>query len=60
MKLLHRGEVLREEFLQPMGITACRLTKDINVPLNRITAIVNEERASRVSDTSIGNLSGQM
>ena len=45
MKPLHPGEVLREEFLQPMGITAYRLAKDINVPVNRITAIVNEERA---------------
>ena len=45
MKPLHPGEVLREEFLQPMGITAYRLAKDINVPVNRITGIVNEDRA---------------
>ncbi len=45
MKPLHPGEVLREEFLKPMAITAYRLAKDIDVPVNRITGIVNEERA---------------
>ena len=45
MKPLHPGEVLREEFLQPMDITPYRLAKDIAVPVNRITSIVNEERA---------------
>jgi addiction module HigA family antidote len=45
MKPLHPGEVLREEFLSPIGITAYRLAKDISVPVNRITGIVNEARA---------------
>ncbi len=45
MKPTHPGEILREEFLKPMGISAYRLAKDIRVPVNRITAIVNEERA---------------
>jgi addiction module HigA family antidote len=45
MKPLHPGEVLREDFLIPMGITAYRLAKDISVPVNRITGIVNEDRA---------------
>ena len=45
MKPLHPGEVLREEFLQPMAISAYRLAKGIDVPVNRITGIVNEERA---------------
>ena len=45
MKPLHPGEVLREDFLKPMGITAYRLAKDIDVPVNRITGIVNGERA---------------
>ena len=45
MKPLHPGEVLREDFLKPMEITAYRLAKDIDVPVNRITGIVNEERA---------------
>jgi antitoxin HigA-1 len=40
----HPGEILREEFLKPMGISAYRLAKDIGVPTNRITAIIHEER----------------
>jgi len=45
MKPLHPGEVLREDFLKAIGITAYRLATDINVPVNRITGIVNEDRA---------------
>ena len=45
IKPTHPGEVLREEFLEPMGISAYRLAKDIDVPVNRMTSIVNEERA---------------
>ena len=44
MKPTHPGEILREEFLAPLGVSAYRLAKDIGVPVNRITAIVNEER----------------
>ncbi len=52
MKSLHPGEVLREEFLKPLGITAYRLAKDIDVPVNRITGIVNEER-NITADTAL-------
>lgn len=45
MKPTHPGEILREEFLEPLGLSAYRLAKDIGVPVNRITAIVNEERS---------------
>lgn len=37
---IHPGEILREEFLDPMEITPYRLAKDINVPLTRIAAIL--------------------
>lgn len=40
----HPGEILREEFLKPMEITPYRLAKDIGVPVNRITAIIKEQR----------------
>ena len=40
----HPGEILREEFLKPMGITPYRLAKDIGVPVNRITAIIKAQR----------------
>ena len=52
MKPLHPGEVLREDFLKPLGITAYRLAKDIDVPVNRITGIVNEERGI-TADTAL-------
>lgn len=45
IKPTHPGEILKEEFLVPMGISAYRLAKDIDVPVNRITAILKEERA---------------
>lgn len=42
---IHPGEILREDFLEPMGLSAYRLAKDIGVPLNRITAILEGKRA---------------
>jgi len=41
---IHPGEILREEFLNPLGITAYRLAKDIHVPGTRIADIVGERR----------------
>jgi addiction module HigA family antidote len=41
---IHPGEILREEFLIPMGISQYRLAKDIGVPAMRISKIVREER----------------
>ena len=41
---IHPGEILREEFLEPMEISQYRLAKDIGVPPMRISKIVNEER----------------
>lgn len=45
IKPTHPGEILREEFLKPMKLSAYRLAKSIGVPVNRITSIVNENRA---------------
>jgi len=42
---LHPGEVLREEFLGPTGLSAYALAKALHVPLNRITAILAGNRA---------------
>ena len=39
------GELLHEEFLQPMGITKYRLAKEIGVPAQRIGEIVAGRRA---------------
>ena len=38
------GEMLREEFLNPLGITPYQLAKDIHVPQTRISAILAGER----------------
>jgi plasmid maintenance system antidote protein VapI len=35
--------MLAKQFLEPLGITSCRLAKDIKVPLNRITAILRRQ-----------------
>ena len=39
------GEILREEFLTPLGLSAYALAKGISVPVNRITAILAGTRA---------------
>jgi addiction module HigA family antidote len=41
---VHPGELLREEFLGPMGITPYRLAKDAKLPHQRVNEIVNERR----------------
>jgi len=38
------GEILSEEFLQPMSITAYRLAKDTNMPATRISEILKGRR----------------
>jgi addiction module HigA family antidote len=40
----HPGEVLREEFMQPLGLSANALALALRVPATRITAIIREER----------------
>jgi addiction module HigA family antidote len=42
---IHPGEILREEFLIPMGITQYRLSKEIGVSQRRIGEIVTGKRA---------------
>ena len=46
------GEILLEEFLKPMGISAYRLAKDIGVPQIRIGQIIAGKRAITV-DTGL-------
>jgi len=41
---IHPGEILLEEFLQPLGISQYRLAKDISVPPRRINEIVHGKR----------------
>jgi len=49
---IHPGEILREEFLTPLGISQYRLAKEIHVPPRRINEIVLEKRGI-TADTAI-------
>jgi addiction module HigA family antidote len=49
---VHPGEVLLEEFLEPMEISQYRLAKDISVPPRRINEIVHGKR-SITADTAL-------
>lgn len=49
---VHPGRILKEEWLDPLGITAYRLAKDIRVPLTRVTAILAGARAI-TADTAL-------
>ena len=42
---IHPGEVLLEDFMKPLSIRINRLVRDIAVPRNRISSIVNGRRA---------------
>ena len=44
MAPVHPGEILREEFLKPLGMTNYKLAKLLHVPETRISEIVNERR----------------
>lgn len=48
----HPGEVLREEFLEPLGLSARRLAKALGVPGNRISDLARERR-DVTADTAI-------
>ncbi len=41
---IHPGEILFEEFLIPLGISAYRLSKDIGIPQTRISEIIKGNR----------------
>lgn len=47
----HPGEILREEYLEPLRMSASELARHLGVPANRITAILNEQR-SVTADTA--------
>jgi addiction module HigA family antidote len=44
LKNIHPGEILREEFLLPLEISAYKLSKDIGIPQTRISAILKGNR----------------
>ena len=52
MPPIHPGEILLEEFLNPLEISQYRISKEINVPARRINEIVHGKR-SITADTAL-------
>lgn len=50
--LIHPGEILKEEFMVPMGISQNRLAMDLRIPVPRVNAIVRGRR-SITADTAV-------
>ena len=48
----HPGEMLKEEFLGPLDLSATALAKELGIPANRITQIINKQRGM-TADTAI-------
>ncbi len=44
LKNIHPGEILLEEFLNPLNISAYKLAKDIAIPQTRVSAIIKGNR----------------
>lgn len=44
LKNIHPGEVLQEEFLAPLGLSAYKLSKDIGIPQTRVSEIIKGNR----------------
>jgi addiction module HigA family antidote len=49
---IHPGEILLEEFLKPLNISAYRLSKDLGIPQTRTSEIIKGHR-SITADTAI-------
>lgn len=49
---VHPGEILKEEFLDPMNVTAYRLAKETNIPQTRVSEIIHGKR-SVTADTAL-------
>ena len=52
LKPVHPGEILREEFMVPLGLSMNRVAMDLRVPVTRIADIVNEKRGI-TADTAL-------
>jgi len=44
LKPVHPGEILRQEFMVPLGLSMNKMAMDLRVPVTRIAEIVNEKR----------------
>ena len=52
MAPVHPGEILREEFMVPLGLSMNRMALDLRVPVTRIADIANERRGI-TADTAL-------
>lgn len=52
IKPVHPGEILREEFMLPFGLSMNKMAMDLRVPVTRIADIVNEKRGI-TADTAL-------
>ena len=52
LKPVHPGEILREEFMKPLGLSMNKLALDLRVPVTRVAEIVHERRAI-TTDTAL-------
>jgi addiction module HigA family antidote len=52
MRPVHPGEILREDYLVPLGLTSSALARALNVPTARINEIVREKRTV-TADTAL-------
>ena len=52
LKPVHPGEILREEFMKPLGLSMNRLALDLRVPVTRIADILAERRGI-TADTAL-------
>jgi len=52
LKPVHPGEILREEFMAPLGLSMNKLAMVLRVPVTRIADIVNERRGI-TADTAL-------
>ena len=41
---IHPGEILRSEFMDPLGLTACRLAKELHISAPRVNDLVRGKR----------------
>jgi len=49
---VHPGEILAEDLMKPLGLSINRLSRDMRVPVNRMSEIVNGKRGIR-ADTAL-------
>jgi addiction module HigA family antidote len=49
---VHPGEVLREDLMKPLGLTVSGLARELKIPVNKMSEIVNGRRALN-ADTAL-------